>query len=86
MDVGMKYPKNSTVPVGVIVFIINWRKNHEVGVSSTRVEGVLISAKIVSRIVDAYNLVLVERILIDNNRVPFLDREIKFIPIVLMSQ
>jgi len=51
LNVGMKYPENATVPVGMGVFIIFWRENHEVSVTSARVEGVLIPAKVVSGII-----------------------------------
>ena len=85
MNIGMKYPENATVPVGMSVFIIFWGKNHEVGVSSARVKGVLISAKVVSGIIDTENFMSVENILLNNNCVLFLDRKIKFIAIVLMS-
>ena len=85
MNIGMKYPKNATVPVGMGVFIIFRGENHEVGILSVRIEGVLISAKVVSGIIDTENLMLVESILLDDNCVPFLDCKIKFITIVFMS-
>lgn len=48
MNIGMKYPENATIPVGIGVVIIFGGENHEVSVSSARVKGVLISAKVVS--------------------------------------
>lgn len=85
MNIRMKNPKNATVPVGMGVFIIFRGENHEVGVSIAGVEGVLISAKVVSGIIDTENFMSVESILLDNNCVPFLDCKIKFISIVLLS-
>ena len=85
MNIGMKYPENVTIPVGMVVFIIFWHENHEVGISSVRVEGVLISVKVVSGIINMKNFMSVDGILLDNNCVPLLDCKIKFITIVLMS-
>ena len=84
LNIGMKNPEDATIPVGVGVVIIFGGKNHEIGISSARVQGILVFTKIVSCIFDAQNFMSINCVLLDNYCVPFLNCERKFITVVFM--
>lgn len=86
LNIGMKNPENATIPVGMAVVIIFWGKNHEIGISSARVQGILVFTNIVSSIFDAQNFMSVKCVLLDNYCIPFLNCERKFITVVFMFQ
>lgn len=72
VNVGVEYAKYSTIPVGVGIFVLIWCQDDEVGVSSARVERILISPKIVGGIVDAEDFVAVDSIVLNDGCVSFI--------------
>ena len=69
-DVGVVDSKNTGVPVWVgivILFIIFWRKNHNIGTfRKARVERVLFPSQVISSVVYTKDLVAVNDIIVDD--------------------
>jgi hypothetical protein len=73
-NVCMVDPKDPRIPVGLLVLVILTREDHDIGVCG-RIDGVIVSSIIVSRVVDLAGTDLVDFVAVDGNRVPVLVRE-----------
>lgn len=69
-DVGVVDSENACIPVWVgivILFVIFWRKNHNIGVvRKARVERILFPSQVISSVVYAKDFVAVNDIIVDD--------------------